>query len=161
MARYIDADKLIAKYDRVHNGPAGGARKLMVEAPTEDVVEAKYGHWIRKDYKPCGHDYLCSVCGFGVPLEYKHCPECGAKMDGKKKILNITDHSVAVNKMVQNQWISVEDRLPEEDTRVFVYLVSERSYTEIDTDRMACGKWVRWGSDVTHWMPLPEPPKGE
>ena len=39
MARYIDADKLIAEYDRVHIGPAGGARKLMVEAPTADVVE--------------------------------------------------------------------------------------------------------------------------
>ena len=41
MARYIDADKLIAEYDRVHEGPAGGARKLMVDAPTADVVEAK------------------------------------------------------------------------------------------------------------------------
>jgi len=39
MARYIDVDKLIAEYDRVHIGPAGGARKLMVEAPTADVVK--------------------------------------------------------------------------------------------------------------------------
>lgn len=39
MARYIDVDKLIAEYDRVHIGVAGGARKLMVEAPTADVVE--------------------------------------------------------------------------------------------------------------------------
>lgn len=39
MARYIDADKLIAEYDRVHIGPAGGARKLMVDAPTADVEE--------------------------------------------------------------------------------------------------------------------------
>ena len=38
MARYIDADALIAEYDRVHIGPAGGARKLMVDAPTADVV---------------------------------------------------------------------------------------------------------------------------
>ena len=38
MARYIDADRLIAEYDRVHVGPAGGARKLMVDAPTADVV---------------------------------------------------------------------------------------------------------------------------
>ena len=36
MPRYIDADALIAEYDRVHVGPAGGARKLMVEAPTAD-----------------------------------------------------------------------------------------------------------------------------
>lgn len=38
MARYTDIDKLIAEYDRVHIGPAGGARKLMVEAPIADVV---------------------------------------------------------------------------------------------------------------------------
>jgi hypothetical protein len=38
MARYTDIDKLIAEYDRVHIGPAGGARKLMVEAPIADVA---------------------------------------------------------------------------------------------------------------------------
>lgn len=59
---------------------------------------------------------------------------------------------------VMNKWISVEDRLPEEDTRVLVYLKTNRSYTQIDTDRRLHGKWVRWGSDVTHWMSLPAPP---
>ena len=39
MARYIDADALIAEYDRVHVGAPGGARKLMVDAPAADVVE--------------------------------------------------------------------------------------------------------------------------
>lgn len=38
MSRYTDIDKLIAEYDRVHIGPAGGARKLMVEAPIADVA---------------------------------------------------------------------------------------------------------------------------
>lgn len=38
MPRYTDIDKLIAEYDRVHIGPAGGARKLMVEAPIADVA---------------------------------------------------------------------------------------------------------------------------
>lgn len=37
--RLIDADKLIAEYDRVHIGSPGGARKLMVDAPTVDAVE--------------------------------------------------------------------------------------------------------------------------
>ena len=77
MARYIDADKLIAEYDRVHIGPAGGARKLMVEAPTADVVEVvrckECIHWggvthgfiCRKfsgiDTKICmGADHFCS-----------------------------------------------------------------------------------------------------
>ena len=44
MAEYIDREKLIAEYDRVHVGAAGGARKLMVDAPAEDV--APVAHWI-------------------------------------------------------------------------------------------------------------------
>ncbi len=49
MPRLIDADALIAEYDRVHIGPAGGARKLMVDAPTVDAVEVvrcgQCKHW--------------------------------------------------------------------------------------------------------------------
>ena len=37
--RLIDANALIVEYDRVHIGPAGGARKLMEDAPTVDAVE--------------------------------------------------------------------------------------------------------------------------
>lgn len=37
--RYIDVNALIAEYDRVHVGAPGGARKLMENAPTADVVE--------------------------------------------------------------------------------------------------------------------------
>ena len=58
----------------------------------------------------------------------------------------------------RGNWVGVENQLPEEDVRVLVYIDSERSYTKIDTDRMLNGKWVRWGTDVSHWMPLPEPP---
>ena len=98
MARYIDADKLIAEYDRVHIGPPGGARKLMVDAPTADVVEVQHGCWKdRYDNKYYNHLYECSVCGKEALYEcYKNeldqwkerqaltpvCPYCGAKMDG-------------------------------------------------------------------------------
>ena len=58
----------------------------------------------------------------------------------------------------KQEWISVEERLPETDTRVLVYMHENRmSYTKIDTDRIVARKWVRWGDLVTHWMPLPEP----
>lgn len=58
-----------------------------------------------------------------------------------------------------NNWISVKDRLPEENIRVLVCINSEQSYTKLDTDRILKGKWVRWSNDVTHWQPLPEPPE--
>ena len=36
--RLIDANALIAEYDRVHIGGPGKARKLIVDAPTVDAV---------------------------------------------------------------------------------------------------------------------------
>lgn len=90
MARYIDADKLIAEYDRVHIGPPGGARKLMEEAPTADVVEVKHGEWIHTDNanRWTGKDE-CSECTYHTwdredLSHYNYCPHCGAKMDGGK-----------------------------------------------------------------------------
>lgn len=62
------------------------------------------------------------------------------------------------------QWISVDDRLPEDDKqRVMVAYIGDYpiGYPKIDTDRYVRGHWVRYGGYVTHWMPLPEPPKGE
>ena len=58
----------------------------------------------------------------------------------------------------QNEWISVEERLPEEKQRVIVRC--ERVGTSVG--------WILWGNwmtdigpgagKVTHWMPLPAPP---
>lgn len=36
--RPIDADELLSAYDAAHKGPPGGARKLIEEAPTLDVM---------------------------------------------------------------------------------------------------------------------------
>ncbi len=41
---YIDREKLIAEYDRVHKGPPGGARKLMIDALAEDVIPVEWIH---------------------------------------------------------------------------------------------------------------------
>ena len=63
----------------------------------------------------------------------------------------------------KQEWISVDERLPEEDTRVLVYLnipkTDANTYTFFDTDRILIGKWIRWNKFVSHWMPLPEAPK--
>ena len=59
----------------------------------------------------------------------------------------------------KQEWIGVDERLPEEDVRVLVWLKDDvQRYTHIDTDRRLHEIWVRWGGSVTHWMPLPEPP---
>lgn len=71
----------------------------------------------------------------------------------------LIDHLIA-NGVTIPQWIPVSERLPKEDERVLVWLgAGEITYTQIDTDRLHKGKWRRWSKHVTHWMPLPEPPK--
>lgn len=84
MARYIDADKLIAEYDRVHEGPAGGARKLMVEAPTADVAEV----------------VRCEKCKFYEEVEYYHPTE-----NATKKVCRLLQRQ-----MHPNDWCSYAKR---------------------------------------------------
>lgn len=62
-----------------------------------------------------------------------------------------------------SEWISVKERLPEECEDVLVYLGEGK----IDVCRLIHNMF--WGAsgalydlgDVTHWQPLPEPPKEE
>ena len=61
----------------------------------------------------------------------------------------------------QLRWISVKERLPRCGERVLV--TNDGSVWEAYLS--ISHKWVRqefvWAAKVTHWMPLPEPPKGE
>jgi hypothetical protein len=69
------------------------------------------------------------------------------------------DHLIANGVTIQ-KWIPVTERLPDADTRVLVYLRDGYGGNAmIDTDRLHNGRWVRWSKFITHWMPLPEPPK--
>ena len=63
------------------------------------------------------------------------------------------------NGVTVQEWISVNDRLPEQG--------EEAICIAADGDMMI-GKYTEWGwmfpcyfEELTHWMPLPQPPKGE
>lgn len=67
----------------------------------------------------------------------------------------------------ETEWISVEERLPEAGVDVLVS-IKIRDRVVVDTDHIYCGNWFSYGilhpsprAYVTHWMPFPEPPKGE
>ena len=65
------------------------------------------------------------------------------------------------------QWISVNDRLPEADE--YVVCIAKRNPFSMFMPMVARIKkngWVnpiteQYISEVTHWMPMPQPPKGE
>lgn len=65
-----------------------------------------------------------------------------------------------------SEWISVKERLPEKGQNVLVFATSKYIGTEkISIDRLEEGErdsiwfFTHGWFDVTHWMPLPEPPK--
>lgn len=74
------------------------------------------------------------------------------------------------NYIPTNEWISVEDRLPEAGQEIlgyfarFEYVKTTSIVASTDGTIMFewwNGKYKLEGSELTHWMPLPEPPKGE
>ena len=79
--------------------------------------------------------------------------------------LAIADHLVS-NGVTMQEWISVKDRLPEDDSDVIAYLRTGEE-GRISAANYAKGVWFdcifnkRVTESTTHWMPLPEPPKGE
>ena len=85
----------------------------------------------------------------------------GSAIENKK----IADYLIAHGVTVQ-EWISVKDRLPEEKVDCIV----RYQHAYCDTDGYwAIGMCFYDGEKfqfnpvykVTHWMPLPQPPKGE
>lgn len=68
--------------------------------------------------------------------------------------------------MPQNRWISVKDRLPEIGKSVLIYYPKwdgdEIQVAKLEDDGMMfdiCGEFNIGTGAITHWMPLPEPPK--
>ena len=62
-----------------------------------------------------------------------------------------------------DDWISVEDRLPDNDLLVLAYIFNPYTIDSWITTgvRYNGSSWSGNGHcNVTHWMPLPEPPMG-
>ena len=72
--RLIDANALIAEYDRVHVGEPSNARKLIVDAPTVEAVEI-----VR--CRECKHRYSDSWCEYVDDDDNFYCAR-GERKDG-------------------------------------------------------------------------------
>ena len=85
---------------------------------------------------------------------------------GQKTIGDIADYLISNGVTVQ-EWISVEDRLPEPYVSVLVNMPGEKPFRTVREGFISNdGIWQsamvrREPGEVTHWKPLPQPPKGE
>lgn len=85
---------------------------------------------------------------------------------------NVMDYYIVADTQVMNQWISVKDKLPEEAVKVLIYTeynataygfftgayYNNRPLFAITMNRNSKHSWYE-EIRVSHWMPLPEPPK--
>ena len=88
--------------------------------------------------------------------------------------LAIANYLVSNGVTVQ-EWISVKDKLPPHNHDVLVYRPDMAMKILVDNYYGYCGEddaewhegWAKYGKDIhnnpliTHWMHLPQPPKGE
>lgn len=80
--------------------------------------------------------------------------------------LAIAQHLIAHGVTVP-QWISVDDRLPEPFVSVLVHMPGEEPCPTVREGFISNdGIWQsamfrREPGEVTHWQPMPQPPKGE
>ena len=85
MNKCIDTNELLGKLPYPADAEEAEFYEKVIDAieecPTADAVEVVHGEWIRTGVIA----YRCSECNY-LPMEAgtAFCPNCGAKMDGKK-----------------------------------------------------------------------------
>ena len=86
---------------------------------------------------------------------------CGGDLTKCEFYPEVRERALKEQKPKFGEWISIKDRLPSwEDGKVLIYTTYGISIAERTTNN-------RWKGDcaipklITHWMPLPEPPKGD
>ena len=108
-----------------------------------------------------------------VELLTDNLPRCGnlpswdnpLQLSCDEQVQRIADHLI-MNGVTVQEWISVDDRLPRINVGVLVY--TPRLKNIFEAFYKVDGKWeifsYRGGEilndEVTHWMPIPQPPKG-
>lgn len=139
-------------------------RDRLIELPIDDAILI-----LKEEHKH-------RVDGYTTHLSY------GGKGDLAEEV-SLDALEMAISALEQTKWISVKDRLPKKDgyylafvegywarcTRLLSFAKDGRKVDEFDFDEGAKNVWYRHDSeygyvpveDVTHWMPLPQPPKGE
>lgn len=90
-----------------------------------------------------------------------------AELQGRLLILDTPEKKREIEAMItegmkaMDKWISVDERLPEDDHRVLVACRTKKGVQAVNLAYYWNGTWHGQGSmaGVTHWMPLPPVPE--
>lgn len=92
--------------------------------------------------------------------------ELQASLSGKDKVCRIVEKDGETELFIENRWISVSERLPEAKIGHYsedVLVVDCDGCVAICNYYKGCDGFSAWAysgiNEITHWMPLPAPPK--
>lgn len=116
-----------------------------------------------KALRYCSNDYPCKTCPVELQKDestcigvlFKHCID-QIERDQKE---------IAELREKVPQWISVKERLPIDRLKKYLVAFLDAGGPIVDmaryfpSDGWTCDNWDVPQNLITHWMPLPEPPK--
>lgn len=106
-----------------------------------------------------------AVCDVTQKTNYKCEFNCEKK--GKCAYCLVMAENMIANGVTVQEWISVKDRLPNYFEHVLINVPGDKPFITVHEaylrkdDMWDAGLYRYDKEDVTHWMPLPQPPKGE
>ncbi len=111
----------------------------------------------------CGGEADCNNSGFmkdGKPMWAVECLTCGVVTELCGTAEEATEAWEKRTEPVQS-WTPVAERLPEKRRWCLCYFKYEPESPDVICENFhyGTGGWLSEGSRVTHWMPLPKPPK--
>ena len=109
---------------------------------------------------PIKHDIEIGVCWGTKETDECDCGGDEAKCDFYPEV---REKALKKQESKFGEWVSVDDRLPEKHERVLCYYKYEPESPDVICENTyhGGGRWLSEGSKVTHWMSLPQPPKGD
>jgi len=125
----------------------------MIEALRDEAALGKAGD----GYRMISAEALNAVA-YAIEELQNNVKDLQSEIDMDNDILRELDNA-------RPRWISVEERLPEKSGHYLAVMngktgeayYGHESHIWLDP----CEEWENWTRFVTHWMPLPQPPKEE
>ena len=106
-----------------------------------------------------GNGRIVSVSGFKSDRYRVVCDSCGAST---RECETEQEAVSAWDMRIDGRWTDVRKLLPIDQEEVLVCTLSKNGIRNIDKGYWAIDRFIHRGRAlVTHWQPLPEPPKGE
>ena len=137
-----------------------------------DIAEVAFNNGYEKGYADATDNNVGKFLPAGTKMFIEACERSLAnngtgremRFVGGDVVPLLANQVASSSKQLASKWIPVTERLPEVGQRILVYCESKTIEMHITTCTYMAGRFgskqfSRHVRNVTHWMPLPEPPE--